>query len=109
MRRHHYHSPWRRALYSLALVLGMLAVGTVGFHLLEGASYLEAFYLTSMIATSQGPAEVPATPAGKLFASAMAFISLGAVVASGGFLFGPFLGQLWRVGHERWEKEEKKD
>ena len=86
----------------------MLVLGTVGFHLIEGSSYVDAFYLTSMIATAQGPAEAPITPAGKLFAAAMAFISIGTVVASAGFLFGPFLGQLWRVGHERWEKEEKR-
>ena len=108
MRRHPYHSPWRRGFYSLVLIGGMLIVGTVGFHLLEGASYIEAFYETTMIATAQGSAEVPATSAGKLFASALAFASLGVVVAASGFLFGPFLGQLWRIGHERWEEEKKK-
>ena len=106
-RRHRYHSPWKRGAYSLALVASVLAVGTVGFHWLEGTSYLDAFYLISMIATAQGPSQTPATPAGKLFASAMAFISIGTVVASAGFLFGPFLGTLWRIGHERWDEEKK--
>lgn len=107
MHRHHYHSPWRRALYSFALVISVLTVGTVGFHRIEKTSYLDAFYLTSMIATAQGPAQAPVTSAGKLFASVMAFVSLGTVVAAGGFLFGPFLGQLWRIGHDRWEKSGK--
>ncbi len=107
MRRHHYHSPLKRAFYSFALILSMLAVGTIGFHRFEHVPYSDAFYMTSMIATAQGLAEVPATLAGKLFACVMAFVSLGTVVAAAGFLFGPFLGQLWRVGHERWEKEEK--
>ena len=83
-------------------------MGTGGFHLIEGSSYLDAFYLTSMIATAQGPAEVPATSAGKIFAAVMAFVSVGTVVAAAGFLFGPFMGQLWRIGHDRWEKEERK-
>ena len=108
MRRHPYHSPWRRALYSLVLIGGMLVIGTLGFHAIDGAPYIDAFYETAMIATAQGSAEVPPTAAGKLFASVMAFASLGTVVAASGFLFGPFLGQLWRIGHERWEEEKKK-
>lgn len=107
MRRHHYHSPWKRALYSLTLVVTVLVVGAVGFRLTEHCSYVDAFYLSSMIATAQGPSQPLLTSAGKLFASALAFISLGTVVAAGGFLFGPFLGQLWRIGHDRWDKEEK--
>ena len=104
---HHYHSPWKRAGYSLALILSVLTVGTIGFHLTEHVPYIDAFYLSSMIATAQGPSEPLATCAGKLFASALAFLSLGTVVAAGGFLFGPFLGELWRIGHHRAEQREK--
>ena len=104
-RRHHFHSPWKRALASFFLVGIVLTTGTVGFHFLEGYSYLDAFYFISMIATGQGPIQIPGTPAGKMFASVMAFISVGTVVASLGFLFGPFFGFLWRIGHERWEEE----
>ncbi len=100
-RRHRYHSPWKRGIYSCVLVASMLALGTVGFHRLEGLSYIDAFYLASMIATAQGPSQAPASPAGKIFASLMAFLSIGTVVASVGFLLGPFLGELWKIGHER--------
>ncbi len=82
-----------------------MTVGTVGMHVLEKMSCLDAFYFMSMIATAQGPPAAPATPAGKLFASFMAFISVGTVVASLGFLFGPFFGRLWKVGVERLEEE----
>ena len=108
MRRHPYHPAWKRALYSLALILSVLVIGTVGFHAIESRSYVDAFYQASMIATAQGSAEVPATAMGKIFSSLLAFLSMGAVVAASGFLFGPFLGQLWRIGHERWEDEKKK-
>ena len=108
-RLHPYHSPWKRGIYSFILVTAVLIVGTVGFHLLEGSSYLDAFYLTSMIATAQGPSQVPATSAGKIFAALMAFISVGTVVTAAGFLFGPFFGQLWRIGHEHYEEKLKKD
>ncbi len=105
MRRHHYHSPIRRGLWSLCLVVSIMLVGMVGLHRLEGLSYLDAFYIMSMIATAQGTATVPATSGGKLFISLMAFVSVGAVVASLGFLFGPFFGKLWRVGFEKMEEE----
>jgi len=89
------------------LVSAVLLIGTIGMHLLEGYSYLDAFYFMSMIATSQGPNITPVTAAGKLFASVMAFMSVGFVVAALGFLFGPFFGLLWRIGHERLEEEIK--
>ncbi len=100
--RHPYHSPWKRGTHAILVVGSVLILGTVGFHLIEGMSYLDAFYVTSMIATAQGPSTAPATPIGKLFAAMMAFLSVGAVVASLGFLLGPFLGGLWRIGHDRW-------
>ena len=106
-RRHHYHSPWRRGTYSLALIGTLMALGTVGMHRLESMTYLDAFYFMSMLATAQGPSLVPQTPAGKLFAACMAFISVGAVVTSLGFVFGPFLGQLWKIGVEKLEEEAK--
>lgn len=89
------------------LVAAVLTAGTIGFHFIAGASYVDSFYLTSMIATAQGPSQTPSTPAGTVFASLMACVSIGTVVAAAGFLFGPFLGQLWRIGHERWEKDAK--
>ena len=89
------------------LVASVMVIGTVGMHRLEGLSYLDAFYFMSMIATAQGPAAAPTTPAGKLFVSIMAFLSVGAVIAALGFLFGPFFGKLWRVGVEKMEDEPR--
>ena len=103
----HYHSPWKRGIYSATLVSLVMLVGTIGMHVIEHLSYLDAFYFMSMIATAQGPSMTPSTPGGKLFAALMAFVSVGTVVAGLGFLFGPFFGQLWRVGIELLEKEEE--
>ena len=92
-------------MYSFLLIAVVMALGTLGMHRIERMSYLDAFYFMSMIATAQGPMATPTTAAGKLFASFMAFISVGTVVASLGFLFGPFFGQLWRVGVQKLEEE----
>ena len=106
-RKHHYHSFRNRGLYCLALVAFISLLGTAGIHFIEGFSFIDSFYFTSMIATGQGPAPSisPVTPLGKLFTCFMAFISVGSMVASLGFLFGPFFGKLWRIGVLKLEEE----
>ena len=105
--KHHLHSFMYRGIYCVGLVLFILAVGTFGLRFIEGFSYIDAFYFASLIATGQGPAPSigPATAAGKLFTCFLAFISVGTMIASLGFLFGPFLGRLWRVGVIKVEEE----
>ena len=105
MKHHHYHSPLRRGIYSFLLIFSLMFVGTVGIHLIERMSFIDSFYFMSMIVTAQGPASSPHTPLGKIFTAFMAFISVGTVVASLGFVFGPFLGKLWRVGVLKIEEE----
>lgn len=103
----HLHSFSTRGLYSLAAVSVVLLAGTAGVHCIEGFSWVDSFYFTSMIATGQGPAPTisPVTSAGKLFTCLLAFVSVGSMVAALGFLFGPFFGQLWHVGIVKLEDE----
>ena len=107
MRRHHYHSPLNRGLYSLGLVVSVMLIGTYGIHFIENFSYIDSFYFTSMIATGQGPVGslTPQTDAGKIFTSVLSFVSVGVLLTSLGFLFGPFLGKLWKVGTTKFEEE----
>lgn len=107
IRKKHYHSFLKRGIFCLFLVSFVLALGTFCLHLLEGFSYVDAFYFTSMIATGQGPAPnvTPSSVAGKIFTCFLAFLSTGTMVASLGFLFGPFFGKLWRIGVLRLEEE----
>ncbi len=101
-----YRSFRRRAIYSFALVFAVLLIGTIGFHYIEGYSYVESFYFVSMLATAQGPASTPATAAGKIFASILAFVSIGVVIVALGFLFGPFLGRVMRMEERKLERDE---
>ena len=103
--KHHYHSPWKRAGFSFLLVLSVMIVGTLGFHHFERLNLIDSFYFMSMIATAQGPAGPLTTNAGKIFTSLISFVSVGVVVASLGFLFGPFLGKLFKVGVEKFEED----
>jgi len=98
-------SIFKRALYSFLVVLTVLVVGTLGLQSIEGTRLIDAFYFMSMLATAQGPPTAPSTDLGKIFASIMAFISVGTVVAALGFIFGPFFGTLWRMGVEDVKRE----
>ena len=102
---HHYRSAVKRGIFSFVIVAAVMAVGTAGMHRIESMPWLKAFYFMSMIATAQGPAVTPQTDAGLLFASVMAFVSVGTVVAALGFIFGPFFGLLWRIGIDKFEGE----
>jgi hypothetical protein len=98
-----------RATYACILVALVVGVGTVGIHLLEGLSYLDSFYFTAMLATGEGPNFTPASAGGKVFVGLMAFVSVGTVITSLLFLFGPFLGSVFRSGLERIEEEAEKE
>ena len=103
----HLHAFVRRGIYCLAGISGVLLIGTLGIHWIEGFSWIDSFYFTSMIATSQGPPAsiFPITSAGKIFTCFLAFISVGSMVTAFGFLFGPFFGRFWHFGIVKLEDE----
>ena len=108
-RRRIPRSFWERALYSFGVIAAMVAIGSVVMHVIQGWSYLDSFYFTSFIATGQGPPAnlYPTSAVGKVFASILAFVSVGTVVTALLFLFGPFLGALLRLSEEKVEELEK--
>jgi hypothetical protein len=60
-----------------------------------------------ILPTVQGSNIAPATTLGKIFAAILAFVSVGVVLTSFSFLFGPLLGKLFNVGVQHMEKEMK--
>ena len=104
-RRRIPESFWLRAVYAFFLLVAVVIGGTLAMHLIEGWSYLDSFYFTSFIATGQGPpANLPVNDAlGKIVSSLLAFISVGTVISALLFLFGPFLGAVFKEGEEKIE------
>lgn len=103
----HPLSPFkRRAFYSIVVLAIVMAIGTIGMMLLEGWDAVTSFYFMSLLATAEGPAEAPATVAGKIFASVMAFFSIGAAISAITFTFGPLFGSVLKEGITYVEKEE---
>ncbi len=97
-----------RATVVLTLVLGLLAVGTVGFHLVEGWSWFQSFYGTLMtVSTIGADPEGLLSPQGRVFNVILIFLGVGVV----GFAIGTLthaviqseLGSFF--GRRRMEKE----
>src|SRR5208337_2635054 len=97
----------RRVMYALSLIVIVMIIGIVGFHYIEGMNYVNALYFESMLATGQGPPLMLNTDEGKVFASIMAFVSVGSVLTTIVYTLGPILSSIWREGLERVEGETK--
>jgi len=86
----------------------VMAIGTIGMMVLEGWDLVTCFYFMSLLATAEGPAQSPITVGGKIFASFMAFFSIGAAISAITFTFGPLFGSIVKEGFTYVEKEEDK-
>lgn len=107
-RRHHAPLPLARwlqrfALYaalSASLILGSLAAGMVGYHRLEGMSWLEAFLNAAMIMGGMGPVDELHTRGGKLFAGLYALYAGLIFITSVGLLAAPIAHRLLHRFHD---------
>jgi hypothetical protein len=105
----HPLSPFKkRAFFSIVILAIVMAIGTIGMMVLEGWDPVTSFYFMSLLATAEGPAQSPLTVAGKIFASFMAFFSIGAAISAITFTFGPLFGSILKEGFTYVEKEEDK-
>jgi voltage-gated potassium channel len=70
---------------SLALlVAGLLGSGTLFYILVEGWSFVDALYFSTIVLTTVGLGDVaPTSDAGKLFTTAYVLIGIGVLVAFG--------------------------
>jgi hypothetical protein len=82
-------------IYALAGIVVVLVVGTLGFHIIAGLDPVDSLYFESMLATGQGPPLTLTTDSAKLFASIMAFVSVGSVVSALLFSVGPVVRIVW--------------
>jgi voltage-gated potassium channel len=70
-----------RLRYGLYAVLAAVAIGTLGFHLLEDWTIWDSFYVTIQTLTTVGFGDVtPQTTPGRIFASLYMFVGVGAVL-----------------------------
>jgi voltage-gated potassium channel len=71
-------NPGRRLLVAIGLVVGLSLAGTIGYHLIEGMSWLDGLYMTVVTITTVGYAEVkPLDTAGRWFTMGLIFTGVG--------------------------------
>ena len=100
MKLERYHEPllplhlFRRRILRYAglaatFILGSLAVGVIGYHLIAGLAWMDSVLNASMILTGMGPVDPMHTAAAKIFASIYAIFSGVAFLTSVGVLLAP--------------------
>ena len=62
-------------LFALCLLTFSLGLGMVGYRLVTGMDWIDAFYNASMILTGMGPIDTMQTPGAKIFAGTYALFS----------------------------------
>jgi hypothetical protein len=71
---------------AVAIICGSLGLGVVGYHVLEGFSWIDSLLNASMLLGGMGPVNQLQTSIGKVFASiyalysGMAFLAIAAVI-----------------------------
>jgi voltage-gated potassium channel len=79
--------PLRRVLWLLALMFSLLLFGTLAFHLVEGWTLFDGFYMTVMTVTTVGYGEIhPLTMSGRIVAAMLMLGGVGTVFISFGVI-----------------------
>ena len=84
---------------ALALIFGSLLLGVLGYHGLEGQSWLDALLNAAMLLGGMGPVTELHTPLGKLFAAFYALYSGVIFLVVVGVFFAPIIHRLMHRFH----------
>lgn len=86
-------------IIAFALIVVSLLIGMVGYHVLEGVSWIDAFLNASMLLGGMGPVTVPVTFGGKLFAGLYALYCGLAVILVAGVILAPVAHRILHTFH----------
>lgn len=92
-------------LIALAIIIGSLLVGILGYHFLEGMSWVDALLNSAMILGGMGPVNPLTTVAGKIFASFYALYSGVVFLVVAGIIFAPIFHRILHHFHLEAEEE----
>jgi hypothetical protein len=91
-------------LIGLMLLAFSLGIGMIGYHFIEGFSWIDSLLNASMILGGMGPVNPLKTDAGKIFASFYAIYSGVILLASVGILIAPIFHRFLHHFHLADEK-----
>ena len=89
----------RAAIYAFALVAATLAIGMVGYHVLEDIGWLDAFHQSALLLSGMGPVIEMTNVSGKIFDGIYALFCGIILLASTGLLFAPVLHRILHRFH----------
>lgn len=99
-RREFLQRLFMHAAAAYGLVLGSLAIGILGYHLLERLPWLDAFLNAAMLLGGMGPVDAPHSSGGKLFAGLYALYAGLVFLVTVALVFTPVLHRL--LHHFHW-------
>jgi hypothetical protein len=85
--------------FASTLVGVSLLGGMIGYHVLEGMGWIDAFANAAMILSGMGPLDPPTTQGGKIFAGIYALYSGLALILAAGILFTPVIHRMLHKFH----------
>lgn len=85
--------------YALLVLGGSLVMGMLGYRWTTTLSWLDSFYMATMILTGMGPVADITTQAGKLFSAFYALYSGIAFLGIAAILFTPILHRILHIMH----------
>ncbi len=91
----------------LALTVGGLVIGMIGYSATEGMGPADAFVNAAMILSGMGPVQELHTTAGKLFAGFYAIFSGLVIVIATGFILAPLYHRLLHRFHVESGKDKE--
>ena len=92
-------------MIALVLVGMSLLIGMVGYHTLEGLSWIDAFLNASMIAGGMGPVTPPLSLGGKIFAGLYALYCGIALLLVAGVILAPIAHRILHKFHMEGRKQ----
>ena len=95
-----FYARVRRAVaLSFSLIGGTLLIGTVGYHIVDDFTWLDAFHQSSLLLSGMGPVKVNTTVAGKLFDSFYALFCGMVLLGATGIMFTPVIHRILHRFH----------
>ena len=104
-RREYYRRLATYAGFAFGFLTAGLLIGIVGYHYLEGLSWLDALLNATMILGGMGPVNQLHTTGGKIFASCYALFAGLIYLVAAGVLFAPIFHRMLHKFHADFEED----
>lgn len=89
----------RYAVFAFLLIIISVLIGTVGYRVFAGLSWLDSFHMACMILTGMGPVMEMKTTAAKIFSSIFALYSGVAFLSITAVFFSPIVHRFLHILH----------